>query len=289
MESKAPSALRTSGQSPARTHPGFPESCPALSLQGGTYLARFARDEHDLERVQRLRFEVFNRELGEGLAESWSTGRDCDPFDAHCHHLMVLHTPSDEVVGTYRLQTWDMASQGIGFYTAIEFDLSQLPQEMFERSIETGRACVEKDHRNGRVITLLWKGLASYMVHNKKSILFGCCSLTSQDPHVARQTFEFLERGGFLHPHYRTQPTKGFLCYPSDFVPDLDVSVKVPALFAAYLKIGAQVTGEPALDREFKTIDFLALLDTNLLEPAVRRTFYRHTEESDVETPGVPG
>ncbi|HTF89278.1 MAG TPA: GNAT family N-acyltransferase [Planctomycetota bacterium] len=281
MESKAPQTLRTNEPAAPRTYPGSPESCPGLSLQGGTYLARFARDEQDLERIQRLRFEVFNRELGEGLQESWSTGRDSDPFDLHCHHLMVLHTPTDTVVGTYRLQTWDMAQGGIGFYTASEFDLSELPQEMFERSIETGRACVEKDHRNGRVITLLWKGLASYLVHNKKTVLFGCCSLTSQDPHVARQTYEFLERGGFLHPKYRTRPTREFLCYPSDFVPDLDVSVKLPALFAAYLKIGALVTGEPALDREFKTIDFLALLDTNLLDPTVRRTFYRHTEERE--------
>jgi len=280
VEPNAPPSPDTANPTSRRSYPGFPEACPDLKLQGGTYLARFARDERDLERIQRLRFEVFNRELGEGLEESWATGRDSDPFDAHCHHLMVTHTPTDLVVGTYRLQTWEMALAGAGFYTASEFELSKLPHELFERSIETGRACVEKDHRNGRVITLLWKGLASYLVHNRKNVLFGCCSLTSQDPHVARQTYEFLERGGFLHPLYRTLPKAGYHCYPSDFVPDLDVSVKLPALFAAYLKIGALVTGEPALDREFKTIDFLALLDTTLLDPAVRRTFYRHTEES---------
>lgn len=279
MESEAPTSLRTSLPAPPAKYPASIESCPALLLQGGAYVARFASDARDLERVQRLRFEVFNRELGEGLQESWATGLDGDPFDAHCHHLMVIHAPSDEVVGTYRLQTWEMAAHGIGFYAAGEFDLSRLPREMLERSVETGRACVGKEHRNGRVITLLWKGLASYLVHNRKSVLFGCCSLTSQDPHVARQTYDFLERGGFLHPVYRTAPAEDFRCYARDFVPDLDVGVKVPALFAAYLKLGALVTGEPALDREFKTIDFLALLDTDVLDPAVRRTFYRHTED----------
>lgn len=257
-------------------------------LSGGTYDARFARDERDLTRIQKLRFEVFNRELGEGLEESWATELDRDPYDPHCHHLLVEHVESGELVGTYRLQTREMALAGIGFYTESEFDFSAMPAEMLERSIETGRACVEKNHRNGRVITLLWKGLASYLVHNKKSILFGCCSLTSQDPHVGRQTFDFLERGGFVHPRYRTRPTAEFVCYPPDFIPDLDVSVKLPALFAAYLKIGALVTGEPALDRAFKTIDFLALLDTNVLDPAVRRTFYRHTEEAAADSTGDP-
>ncbi len=280
MESKAHATLPTTVPPSTGSYPGHPERRPAMLLHGGAYVARFARDSVDLERIQKLRFEVFNRELGEGLEESWANGLDRDPFDSHCHHLMVVHTESDAVVGTYRLQTWEMAQAGIGFYTATEFDLSVLPAEMFERSIETGRACVEKQHRNGRVIALLWKGLASYLVHNKKTILFGCCSLTSQDPHVARQTYEFLSSGGFLHPHYRTTPTRAHLCYAPDFVPDVDVSVELPALFAAYLKVGAKVTGEPAIDREFKTIDFLALVDTNQLEHAVRHTFFRHANDA---------
>jgi putative hemolysin len=247
-------------------------------MQSLSYRARFARDAAELQAIQRLRIEVFNRELGEGLEESWSTGLDQDRFDEHCHHLLVEHIDSHKVVGTYRLQTWEMARAGIGFYTEAEFELSSLPPDMFERSIETGRACVDKDHRNGRVLTLLWKGLASYLAHNKKSVLFGCCSLTSQDAHVARQTYDFLARGGFLHPTWRTRPQPDYVCYPPDFVPDLDVTVKLPALFAAYLKLGALVTGEPALDREFKTIDFLALVDVDKLDEAVRHSFFRHTD-----------
>jgi len=278
VEPQASPSLPRAESRTGTAYPPCPASCPNLSLTSSSYLARFARDARDLEAIQRLRFEVFNRELGEGLDESWKTGLDQDRFDAHCHHLIVEHAQSGEVVGTYRLQTWEMAQAGEGFYTAAEFDLSALPEAMFERSVETGRACVAKEHRNGRVITLLWKGLASYLVHNKKTVLFGCCSLTSQDPHVARQTFDFLSRGGFVHPTWRTQPLAAYASYASDFVPELDVTVKLPALFAAYLKLGALVSGEPALDREFKTIDFLALLDTDQLEASVRHSFFRHIE-----------
>jgi putative hemolysin len=255
------------------------ERGPSLSLVGGSYVARFAESDADLLALQRLRFEVFNLELGEGLERSFQTGLDQDQYDEHCHHLMVVHQPTNAVVGTYRLQTFDMAASGAGLYTASEFDLSGFPPELCDSAVETGRACVAAEHRNGRVITLLWKGLASYLAWSRRSILFGCCSLTSQDPHVARQTYDFLAKSGFLHPRYRAAPRPGYICYGPDFVPALDVTVKLPALFAGYLKIGAKVTGEPAIDREFKTIDFLALLDIDELEPAVRRTFFKHIED----------
>ena len=42
-----------------------------------------------MHRAQRLRFEVFNLELGEGLAASHATGFDVDPFDEFRDHLIV--------------------------------------------------------------------------------------------------------------------------------------------------------------------------------------------------------
>ena len=87
-----------------------------------------------------------------------------------------------------------------------EFDLSTLPNEILWAAVETGRASVARDHRNGRVLNLLWRGLAAYLTHNHKRFLFGCCSLTSQDPNIARQTWDFLASGSFVHPKLKTAP-----------------------------------------------------------------------------------
>ena len=46
---------------------------------------------------------------------------------------------------------------------------------------------------------------------------------------------------------------------------------KIPKLLRAYLSIGAKICGPPALDREFKTIDFLTLLDWHELPEALRQ------------------
>src|SRR5438874_13219972 len=89
-----------------------------------TYLARLARSADEVRAAQRLRFEVFNLELNEGLAESHFTGLDVDPFDVVCDHLIVEHVKTGEVVGTYRLQAGAGAAANIGYYSEREFDFS---------------------------------------------------------------------------------------------------------------------------------------------------------------------
>jgi putative hemolysin len=49
--------------------------------------------------------------------------------------------------------------------------------------------------------------------------------------------------------------------------------VRAPKLLRAYLTIGAKICSEPAIDRDFKTIDFLTLLDLQTLHPRVAKRF----------------
>jgi putative hemolysin len=259
------------GASPARSderpcaHPaGLAELCE------GRYRVRFARTRTDLVRVLRLRFEVFNRELGEGLSESWRTGLDADPFDAVCHHLMLLDEQGGAVVGTYRLQTAEMA-RGRGFYCAQEFELSGLGP-ILRQGVELGRACILREHRHGSALFALWRGLAAYATWSRKRFLFGCCSLTSQDPREGQALLAELERDGHVDPRFRAPVQPAHVCAAD---PDArPVSVKLPALFGAYLRHGAKVLGGPALDRRFRTIDYLVALDLARMPARLRRFFF---------------
>jgi putative hemolysin len=58
----------------------------------------------DVIACQRLRYLVFNCELGEGLDTSSRTGLDGDRFDFICDHLMVHDSATGKLVGTYRMQ-----------------------------------------------------------------------------------------------------------------------------------------------------------------------------------------
>jgi putative hemolysin len=68
----------------------------------------------------------------------------------------------------------------------------------------------------------------------------------------------------------QTVPTAAFRM-PDSVEPMEDV--RAPKLLRAYLTIGAKICGAPAIDREFKTIDFLTLLDLHTLHPRVAARF----------------
>jgi len=261
-------------------YPVFPRGIPDSIKGAGKYQVRFASTGKDLEAVQRLRFEVFNLELGEGLSESFETGLDRDDYDPVCHHLMIRDVENDRIAGTYRIQTHEMAEAYGGFYSANEFDLGGLPADVRARSIEIGRAVVALEYRNQKVLFLLWRGLAAYMLRNEKRFLFGCCSLTSQDPAEGKRVMDYLEENGHCHPQHVVQPQTGWRCYESGYDPGPpEKPVKLPKLFRTYMRYGAKVCGPPAMDRSFKTIDYLVLLDTDELDRMTHALFFGATPE----------
>lgn len=246
---------------------------PEIDAGDGKYLVRFARTAEELDAVLRLRFEVFNLELNEGLESSFSTGRDEDAYDLCCHHLMIVERVSNRVVGTYRLQTSAMAAAGSGFYSATEFNLSMLPGSVLGDAVELGRACIAKEHRNTRVLFLLWRGLALYLIHTAKRYLFGCCSLTSQNLAEGLRFYQQLTDLESVHPTFGVDVQDAFSCD----LPEAEIAeepVKMPTLFGMYLKIGARVISPPAIDRAFKTIDYLVLLDVYDLDERARKMFF---------------
>jgi len=83
--------------------PGSPVG-PSIFAEVGRYRLRLAQGADDREAVCRLRFRVFNIELGEGLEHSYETGIDTDCFDVFCEHLLVEDKCDGRVVGTYRMQ-----------------------------------------------------------------------------------------------------------------------------------------------------------------------------------------
>jgi putative hemolysin len=227
-----------------------------LSGSLSSYSLRFATTPQDLLAAQRLRYEVFNLELQEGLSSAHASGVDSDPFDAVCDHLLVEHSESAQVVGTYRLQMGSTAAAKLGYYCGQEFELAPYEAQR-SQIVELGRACIHAEHRSFSVLSLLWRGIGHYAQEYGGRYLLGCSSLSSQDPAQAYTAYTQLQR--HLAPaHLRTQPHAAWVC-------PLDASgvanFKVPKLLAAYLSMGAWICGPPAIDREFKTIDFLTLID----------------------------
>jgi putative hemolysin len=251
-----------------RLLPGARHSARRSSVR--EYSLRLARTPEEKAGAFRLRFLVFNLELNEGLESAYATGYDSDEFDAACDHLIVEHRPTGRIIATYRLQTGSTAAKRRGYYSEREFNLA--PFEPYRQSVvEVGRAAILKEHRSFEVLNLLWKGIATYAVAHGGRYLLGCSSVASQNLAEGLALYRQLE--SFLAPTaFQTKPQPSF-CLDSEGAEELDKMVQAPRLLRAYLNLGARICGAPAIDREFKTIDFLTVLDIEAMSPVARSRF----------------
>lgn len=252
----------------ADVFPHHVDSIPPGIVESGKYDLRFAWSRQDLHAVQALRYRVFCEELGEGLASSSVGSREADERDPWFHHLMICERSSGVVVGTYRLQTAVMAATRHGFYSATLFELGAVPGKVLAGAVEIGRACVDPAHRSGRVLRLLWKGIARYLQWNDKRYLFGCCSLDGVAEQPAVEAWRALHARQALHDSILVRPRPAARALPDDgrVRPQIDatsLTAGLPPLFEGYLSLGARVCGAPALDHAFGTTDFLVLLDVH--------------------------
>ena len=268
----------------------LPAAKPKIHAEVGRYRLRLAESVEEREAACRLRFEVFNIELREGLQSSYETGLDIDQFDPACDHLLVEDKQDWRVVGTYRMQSGATAAANFGYYSEQEFNLSAY-EPLRSGILELGRASIDREHRTPEVLTLLWRGIAQYASNMNLRYLLGCSSINSKDPADGWRMYRELERYR-VPPEFATEPMPGYACpaasdeagnkplseieSTSRLVLDaLRVSseVKVPKLLRTYLAIGCRIGGPPAWDRDFGTIDFLTFLDLKLVTSSVRNRF----------------
>ena len=239
-----------------------------IRLEAGDFVARLALTEADRAAAYRLRFMVFNLEMNEGLESAYVDGYDKDHFDDVCDHMIVEDRRTGAIVGTYRMQMGDVAGNYFGYYSEQEFCFSPY-ESMRSQIVELGRACIHRDYRSSDLLHLLWRGIARYALVNGGRYMMGCCSLTSQDPEMGHAVYQTLANC-MVEPELRTVATEAYaLSAATVSMPD----VRAPKLLRAYLTIGAKICSEPAIDREFKTIDFLTLLDVQTLHPRVAKRF----------------
>ena len=240
-----------------------------VEIVDGRYLAKIADSLLEVESALRLRHKVFRMELGVGSPSGRGT-LEFDAYDFRCRHLIIVDRTTAETVGTYRLNSLEGARGVRGFYSYDEFCIEDLPGGVLHSGVEIGRACIAPEHRNTKVLFLLWKGLAAYLKSEGKRYFFGCCSIFTRDERVGAQAHRQLSAAGHLHPHFHVAPrTNGVDTSLTNAFP-----VELPNLFNMYLRIGAKVCGPPIIDDEFGTIDFFVVCDTHMIGEKYRRMFF---------------
>ena len=226
-----------------------------------------AQDAVDLRAAQRLRYEVFVRELGgDGALVDHDAGLERDRFDEVSDHLIlrdISRPREDGVVGVYRLMDDAAARRAGGFYSSQEYDLSPL---LFggRRLLELGRSCVHPDYRGGTAMYHLWQGLAEYIENKGIDVLFGVASFHGTDLKALEMPLSLLHHNHLAPPELRVRSRvfEAMDLVPAPQIDRLAAMQGTPALIKAYLRLGG-VVGEGAfVDHAFNTTDVCLLVDT---------------------------
>lgn len=243
-------------------------STPPNLLENDNFRIKVAVSEQELILAQKLRYEVFNAARGR---DACGIPRlDSDHFDVHCLHLLVEEKNHGQIVGTYRLQSGEAAAKGIGFYSEHEFTTEGL-QEIAGDALEAGRSCVSEKYRNGSVLAMLWAGIAEAMNRSQVKYFFGCVSVDTLDAAIGWGLYQRFVEEGLISEKMKARPRPEYILPPFDgYYPE---TIPLPPLLKGYLRLGSKICGEPALDEEFGSIDFLMLLDTADVPERFRRHF----------------
>jgi putative hemolysin len=251
-----------------------PDGAPAQA-PGPRYSLLLSTDATLIEAAQRLRYDVFTSTPGFTLpaaADGQPCLSDVDRFDEYCDHLLVRDDDTGELVGCYRMLAPAGAIAAGGLYTATEFDVRAF-DPLRPSLVEMGRAVVRDGHRNGGVVLLMWAGILAYLDRYGYDYVTGCVSVpigpetgSGADGDVPgsqlRGVRDFVLSRHAAPPQYRVSPHRPVLIDGKaidDIAPPPRPSV--PALMRGYLRLGAQVCGEPAHDPDFGVGDFCVLLD----------------------------
>lgn len=239
---------------------------PAIRVR--RYAAEVARDVTTIRATQHLRYRVFAGEMGAHL-HTRINGLDYDEIDDYCDHLLVRDTETGVIVACTRLLGDTQAAKLGRFYSEGEFDLGGV-LSLPGRFLEIGRTCVDPNHRGSIVISTLWNGLAEYVYQGGFNYLMGCASITP-GPHgfAVDAVYRQIEPQQF---GAKELAVKSKNPVPAHKRCQQDES-GIPPLLQAYLRMGAQVCGEPYWDEDFNVMDMFILVDLTRLQDRYERRF----------------
>jgi putative hemolysin len=240
----------------------------ATSSPGPRYSLLLSTDPGLIEAAQRLRYDVFTSTPGFALPTAGTEQIDVDRFDEYCDHLLVRDDDTGELAGCYRMLAPAGAIAAGGLYTETEFEVRAF-DPLRPSLVEMGRAVVRDGHRNGGVVLLMWAGILAYLDRYDYDYVTGCVSVPIGDESDGevpgsqlRGVRDFILSRHAAPPQYRVHPYRPVLVdgVAIDDIPP-PPRPSVPPLMRGYLRLGAQVCGEPAHDPDFGVGDFCVLLD----------------------------
>jgi putative hemolysin len=242
-----------------------------VNFTRGHFTVKTVESKRELWQVMTLRYEVFHREYMNKLIPF---GIDRDRYDLAADHLAIIDNRINKIVGTYRLIP---SHRSEDFYSMTEFNISDLLSREGVK-VELSRACIHKDYRNGAIITLLWRGIIEYLTTAGARWLFGMGSVKTINPDEITAVYKcFAEDNSVDHSFQITAKSNYRIHDFAERLKKVQVSDQarelLPALVKSYVRAGAVIVGDPAIDLAFNCSDLFVILDVSKLSVAYNRKY----------------
>jgi putative hemolysin len=263
----------------------------------GSLEVKLAKKAHEVRSAQRLRYNVFYKEMSAiPAATTLLARRDVDAFDTICDHLnvvdhdwprLVFGFNRPRVVGTYRLLRQEIAERHGGFYTQSEFDVGGLmARHPRLRFLELGRSCVLPPYRNKRTVELLWHGISNYVAQYSVDVLIGCASLEGTNPDKLATQLSFLHHFARAPEQWRASALPSRYVEMNRIAKDsLNAKAalrELPPLVKGYLRLGAYIGNGAVIDHQFGTTDVLIVMPMQNITARYRDRFVGGAEEQKI-------
>lgn len=238
------------------------ETATHLNLRWRGFAIAIAASDEERRLAWRIRHDVFLDELqGRPRADR----QERDSFDDHYDQVLVTVADTGEPVGTCRITNTTATDR---LYSATEFDISPFLAQPGAK-VELGRVCLCQNWRNNLALAAMGRAIGHYARACSAEWIFGCTSISTVDADIAAGLTAHFGRLGAYKGGFGVMPVAARRIRDlTKRLSALDLSPRdreamdalVPPLLRFYLKTGAGLGLEPALDRSFGCLDFFTVV-----------------------------
>lgn len=235
-----------------------------IQLAKGRYAARLAEHAVDLERVQRLRGQAFQR----------PGGVDSDHFDPLCDHVMIEESKSGDLVCCFRFLPLPNGREIERSYSAQYYELSAL-HDFQGPMVEMGRFCIHPDWTDPDILRVAWGAMTAYVDAQGVEMLFGCASFAGTDAEQYTDAFAMLKARHLAPRRWlpRVKAPKVFrFAERLRRNPDAKLAMgRMPPLLRTYLMMGGWVSDHAVVDGQMNTLHVFTGVEIAAIPPARKR------------------
>jgi len=238
-------------------------------IRQGRYRARLAAGPGDVARAQALRALTF---FGD------EAGRDVEPHDAACQHVLVEEVTGGRLVCCFRLLLLESGAGVARSYSAGFYDLSALAR--FEgRMAEMGRFCIRPGLGDPDILRVAWAAMTRLVDSQGVAMLFGCSSFKGVEAAPYLDAFAVLGRRHLAPrrwwPRVKAPRVFRFADRLERHRIDFAAAMRsMPPLLRTYLMMGGWVSDHAVIDPQMGTLHVFTGVEVAAI-PAARQRMLR--------------